>query len=283
MPPPERLWADFSFVVSSRYRERVLSALSEKPKLPAQLAHETRVRIFHVSRALRELSGRRLVVCLTPELSGRGRLYGLTEEGAHLLQQILGPSRYPATAPPRAGTSSEFVPKIRASSVLRFVRFLRTEHAGPPVDAILREWGVQLSELTEDSWLPVTAAARLLELVERGLGDGSYSFIRSAFGRAVVQFPTIQEQLSRVVPISALARRAPAVYGKEWNYGRLTVETHGHKAVMRHYDWMPTPAMCAMFHGIYEGIMSARGVSGSVVKSSCVRSGSDCCEYRVSW
>ncbi|MCI4347862.1 MAG: MarR family winged helix-turn-helix transcriptional regulator [Thermoplasmata archaeon] len=283
MAPRERLWADFSFVVSSGYRERVLSALAEKPKLPTQLAHETRVRIFHVSRALRELASRRLVVCLTPELRGRGRLYGLTEEGSHLLKQILGPSRYPVASTAPSGAPPDFVPKVRASTVLRFVRFLQTSYGRPRVEGIIQEWGVDVTELTEDSWLPVEAAARLLELVERGFGDGSYSFIRSAFSRAVASFPTIQEQLSRLIPISALARRAPGVYGREWNYGRLAVDAHGRKAVMRHYDWMPTPAMCAMFHGVYEGIMSARGVAGTVVKTSCVRTGAECCEYLVSW
>src|SRR5439155_1335168 len=34
-------WSDFSFVVSSGYRERVLTSLAPKPKVPRQLAEET--------------------------------------------------------------------------------------------------------------------------------------------------------------------------------------------------------------------------------------------------
>src|SRR5256885_13302069 len=45
-------------------------------------------------------------------------------------------------------------------------------------------------------------------------------------------------------------------------------------------DWMPTPAMCAMFHGVYEGILHWRGIEGQVRKVRCVRAGDPCCEYR---
>ncbi|TLZ72508.1 MAG: winged helix-turn-helix transcriptional regulator, partial [Methanobacteriota archaeon] len=84
------VWSDFSFVVSSGYRERVLTSLAPKPKVPRQLAGETDLRIGHVSRALRELSGRGLVECLTPEVRARGRLYGLTSDGAALLADLNG-------------------------------------------------------------------------------------------------------------------------------------------------------------------------------------------------
>ena len=96
-------------------------------------------------------------------------------------------------------------------------------------------------------------------------------------------FPTVREQLTKAIPLTALAERAPIVYAKEWNYGRLEVTTERRKIVFRHYDWMPTPAMCAMFHGIYEGGLIYRGVKGKVTKTQCVRTGSDHCEYRVEW
>jgi hypothetical protein len=283
MVPPETLWSDFSFVVSSGYRERVLSALATRPRLPTQLATETRIRIFHVSRALRELSDRRLVACLTPELKARGRLYGLTAEGSDLLNQIIGPARYAVPAAGKSSAQSGFVPKVRASSVLRILRYLEASYERPRLTALEREWGVDPSQLTEDSWLPIEACSRLLDLVERRFGDGSYSFIRSVFSRAVASFPTIQEQLSRALPLTALSRRAPAVYAKEWNYGRLVAQVSRRGAVFRHYDWAPTPGMCAMFHGVYEGVLRARGAQGTVVKTRCVRNRDDHCEYVVSW
>ncbi len=93
MEPRSHVWSDFSFVVSSGYRERVLSSLAPKPKVPSQLADETDLRIVHVSRALRELSDRGLVECLTPEVKARGRLYGLTPDGAALLAELNGSRR----------------------------------------------------------------------------------------------------------------------------------------------------------------------------------------------
>jgi len=96
-------------------------------------------------------------------------------------------------------------------------------------------------------------------------------------------FPTVLEQLSKAIPLTALAERAPIVYAKEWNYGRLEVTTERRKIVFRHYDWMPTPAMCAMFHGIYEGGLTYRGAKGKVTKTRCVRNKDDHCEYLVEW
>src|SRR3972149_4373688 len=78
----DRLWMDFSFVASSGYRERVVSALASAPKLPRQVAQDTDLRSTHVSRALREVSSRGLVECLTPSAKSHGRLYALTEPGA---------------------------------------------------------------------------------------------------------------------------------------------------------------------------------------------------------
>ena len=272
-------WSDFSFVVSSGYRERVLTGLAPKPKVPRQLAEETDLRIVHVSRALRELSDRGLVECLTPEVKARGRLYGLTPDGAALLAELNGSQRY-VTPTVREAHPVGFVPKIRGSSVLRYLR--RTRGHDVVADAI-GTWSVDADELTEDTWLSVEACAALLEIVETKFGDGSYGYIRKLFSGAMSTFPTVLEQLSKAIPLTALAERAPIVYAKEWNYGRLEVSTERHKIVFRHYDWMPTPAMCAMFHGIYEGGLIYRGVKGTVTKTQCVRTGSDHCEYRVEW
>src|SRR5437867_2702728 len=117
-------WSDFSFVVSSGYRERVLTSLAPKPKVPRQLAEETDLRIVHVSRALRELSDRGLVECLTPEVKARGRLYGLTPDGAALLAELNGSRRY-VTPTVRESHKEGFVPKIRGSSVLRFLEYMK--------------------------------------------------------------------------------------------------------------------------------------------------------------
>ena len=176
-----------------------------------------------------------------------------------------------------------FVPKIRVSSVVRFLEYLRKTRGRGVVAEAIASWSVDADKLTEDTWLSVEACAQLLEIVETKFGDGSYGYIRKLFSGAMSTFPTVLEQLSKAIPLTALAERAPIVYAKEWNYGRLEVTAERRKIVFRHYDWMPTPAMCAMFHGIYEGGLIYRGVKGKVTKTMCVRTGSDHCEYRVEW
>jgi DNA-binding MarR family transcriptional regulator len=276
------VWADFSFVVSSGYRERVLTSLAPKPKVPRQLAEETDLRIVHVSRALRELSDHGLVECLTPELKARGRLYGLTPDGAALLGELNGSRRY-VTPTVREAQKEGFVPKIRGSTVVRLLEYVKRTRGREVVSEAIASWSVDQDKLTEDTWLSVDACAQLLDLVEARFGDGSYGFIRKVFSEAMSSFPTVLEQLTKALPLTALAERAPIVYAKEWNYGRIEVETERRKITMRHYDWMPTPAMCAMFHGIYEGGLAFRGVHGKVTKTQCVRTGSDHCEYRIEW
>ncbi len=282
MKSESRSWEDFSFVASSGYRERVLQALAGKPRFPSQLADETGLRLGHVSRALREMRTRGIVVCLNPEVKARGRLYGLTDSGSALLRFLGDSSRRFVPAATRNMPYIGFIPKVRASTVLRFLTFLRGRY-GREADAAIRNWAIHPDEIEDDTWLSVDACAELLELVESKFGDGSYAFIRGAFRDAVGTFPTIREQLARALPLEALAERAPIVYSREWNFGRLEVETSPGRAINRHFDWMPTPAMCAMFHGIYEGVLLSRHVPGKVTKTRCVRQGDPCCEYRVEW
>ncbi len=279
-----RLWQDFSFVVSSGVRERVIASLAGTPKVPKQLSQETGLRIYHVSRALRELRERGLVECLTPATKGRGRLYALTEGGTGLLESLADSRKRFIPATSKGLWGAGFVPRIRASSLKRFTASLRAARGDAAVQDALRAWGLDIDELTEDTWLPVDAYARFLDLMEARFGDGSYSFIRSQYRESVASFPTVKEQLLKVIPLEALAERASIVWAKEWNFGRLDVQAGRREAYFRHYDWMPTPAMCPMYHGVYEGILKARGFpDAKVTKTRCVRNGDECCEYHVTW
>ncbi len=279
----DSLWSDFSYVVSSGVRERVVSSLAGTPKVPKQVSLETGLRIYHVSRALRELRDHGLVELLTPEAKGRGRLYGLTGSGSGLLEFLTDSKRRFVPHGAAGAVPSGFVPKVRASSLLRLVEYLRKTQGEGEVREVLAAWGVNPKDLAEDTWLSVDACARFLEVAESRFGDGSYSFIRSAFAGAVSLFPTVREQLAKRVPLEALAESAPIVYSKDWNYGRIEVETAPRRATFRHFDWMPTPAMCALFHGVYEGVLAARGFRGKVTKTACVREGDASCEYRAEW
>src|SRR2546427_1590703 len=191
--PP--VWSDFSFVAASGYRERVMNALSRKPKFPKEGGRETRTRITHVSRALREMGGRGLVNCLNPEAKARGRIYGVTEAGASLLAYFDRSNRRFVPVSARGTPYVGFVPKIRGSSVLRILAALRDSKGKEALDGAIRSWTIDPREITEDSWISVDACAELLELVEARFGDGSYSFIRAVFATTAPSFPTIRGEL----------------------------------------------------------------------------------------
>lgn len=81
-------WEGVGFVVSSRYRLIVLRRLAEGPASPSTIATDADVAISHVSRALTELRERSLVELLVPEPRKKGRIYGLTDEGETVWEQV---------------------------------------------------------------------------------------------------------------------------------------------------------------------------------------------------
>lgn len=78
---------NYSFTISSKYRKDALISLDHKPKTPKDIADETKSNLTHVSRALRELTEKKLVECLTPSKS-KFRLYQLTTCGHDVLSQL---------------------------------------------------------------------------------------------------------------------------------------------------------------------------------------------------
>lgn len=82
-------WDDISFVISSDYRIAVLERLAAGPGTPSQIASETDHAISHVSRALRGLRERELVVLLVSEERKKGRVYGLTERGDEVWNKMV--------------------------------------------------------------------------------------------------------------------------------------------------------------------------------------------------
>lgn len=81
-------WNAIGFVISSNYRVTVLGQLNEGPATPSQIANDADVAITHVSRALNELKERDIVELLVPESRRKGRVYGVTEKGERIWEQI---------------------------------------------------------------------------------------------------------------------------------------------------------------------------------------------------
>lgn len=76
------------FVLASKYRKNVVKTLQEKSMTPGEIAKETEIYPSHISTALKELTDKKIVVCVTPKLK-KGRLYNLTKEGKKILEEIM--------------------------------------------------------------------------------------------------------------------------------------------------------------------------------------------------
>lgn len=82
-------WDDISFVISSRYRVAVLRRVSDGPATPSRIAGDSDLGIAHISRALRSLRERELVTLLVSEDRRKGRVYGITDKGGDVWEQIM--------------------------------------------------------------------------------------------------------------------------------------------------------------------------------------------------
>lgn len=74
-------WDLIGFVISSRYRKIVIHELSKGPSTPSQLSERAEVSIASISHALSELKENDCVELLVDEDRRKGRVYGLTETG----------------------------------------------------------------------------------------------------------------------------------------------------------------------------------------------------------
>lgn len=80
-------WQLVSFIKSSKYRERVLKAL-DKPKTPTEIKKEIDVDKAHVTRALKSLIEKELVVCHTPE-ARKYKIFERTKKGNSILDKLI--------------------------------------------------------------------------------------------------------------------------------------------------------------------------------------------------
>lgn len=76
-----------SYVISSKYRERVAARLAVNPATPSTISDETGDGIAHISRAISGMREEGLVELLVSEDRRKGRLYGLTDKGREVYQQ----------------------------------------------------------------------------------------------------------------------------------------------------------------------------------------------------
>jgi predicted transcriptional regulator len=72
-------WDEISYVIASKTRKSIVIKL-DTPRTPTFLAKDLSINLANVSRALTELEGKNVVVCLTPKQKV-GKIYSLTKKG----------------------------------------------------------------------------------------------------------------------------------------------------------------------------------------------------------
>ena len=80
-------WEDISFIISSSYRKRVLESLGN-PKTPSKISKELNINKTHISKTLKELLSKKIIICLTPK-ANKGKLYVLSDYGKQISKEIL--------------------------------------------------------------------------------------------------------------------------------------------------------------------------------------------------
>lgn len=83
----EKLLSLASWILISSYRKRIMIALGNKLKTPSTLSRESGVRTNHISKVLRELKNKDLVICINEDMH-KGRLYQTTELGKKVMQKV---------------------------------------------------------------------------------------------------------------------------------------------------------------------------------------------------
>lgn len=78
---------EVGYVISSKYRTKVIKSLAEDTKIPTQIAKDTDILPNHMSVHLKNLREHELIECINPEVK-KGRLYRLTEKGEDLNKLI---------------------------------------------------------------------------------------------------------------------------------------------------------------------------------------------------
>jgi len=269
-PPKPEVFEKLSYVLSSGYREKVFASVFTSPKTAAQIAKGTGLHLPHVSRALSQLVRAGLVAAAGPR--ARGRLYEVTDLGRSVFEEI-----------GKARGDRVVAPMVRGTHFRNYHHWVATHHGRKAADDLFRQFGIDPDRIDPDGWYPLATVVRVLESIEALFGDGTYETIRQLFREEAGNFSTIRRLVSRVLPLSLLIEIGAAGYTREFNHGRLEVETKGRRALLKNFDWISSPARCAGWWGTYEGVLAITGHKGTVRKVACMLKGDPYCGYLVEW
>ncbi|HYM40000.1 MAG TPA: winged helix-turn-helix domain-containing protein [Thermoplasmata archaeon] len=268
--PPEAL-EKLSFVLSSGQREKVLGAVMPGSRTPAQLAKETGLHLPHVSRALSQLARQGLVAPLAN--GNKGKLYGPTPLGKVVFDEVTSTRGDRLVAP-----------LARGSHFHNYHHWLAKKHGRRAADEFFTFHGINPKSIDPNGWYPLRTVVSVLDAIEATFGDGTGQTVRVMLRDETMNFASVKRYFSMVIPFRYFLEMAPAMYAREFNHGRLEMETHGRRALVKNYDWISSPARCAAWLGVYEGSMLSYGFKhGTVRKVACILKGDPYCGYEFEW
>ena len=155
--------SDAAFAKASSQRASVMASLRDWPKTTGQVALACGLSAPHASRSIRELVDRGLLVCQTPDLRGRGKLYGLTATGGAI-----------AKALEHEGRGLQMTPLVRVTQPQAWYEALNRRFGREKARETLAAVGLGDSiDEAKRQWVPLHSQLKLLEEIERRFGDGS--------------------------------------------------------------------------------------------------------------
>jgi DNA-binding MarR family transcriptional regulator len=247
-------------------------SLLDWPKTTGQVALACGLSAAHASRAIRELMSRGLLESATPEVRGRGHLYALTGLGQEVVEGLNWDSSLLRT------------PMVRGTHPKAWYVVLVSRFGKEDATSVIRDLNlISVIDSPSRRWIPLRSQMRLLDEVEKRFGDGTYGLVRELAGDAVRHYSSVRRYLFRAIPWRLVLDTGGAVYLREFNHGRVEVETYGTGAVAKHYDWLSSPSRCVAWQGSWEGLLRMRNLQGEVEKRECILRGDDFCGYLLKW
>ncbi|WP_407432806.1 transcriptional regulator [Methanobrevibacter sp.] len=77
----------YAYVITSSYREKAVKSLAKYDMIPTEIAQDSGIKANHISKVLRELKDKDIVVC-TNEQDTKYRNYQLTSLGREIAKNL---------------------------------------------------------------------------------------------------------------------------------------------------------------------------------------------------
>lgn len=205
--------------------------------------------------------------------TSRGRLYAVTELGRSVYEDL------------RETRGDRLVaPLARGSHFKNYYHWLTKRYGKKRADQFFRSLDLDPQKIDTSGWYPLRAIVHVVDVIEATFGDGSGETVRTMLRDEAANFSSVRRYISMVLPFKYLAELMPAAYHREFNHGRLEVEVHGRRALVKNYDWISSKARCMAWLGTYEGALAASGHPKSTVrKVACILQGDPYCGYELEW